>query len=106
MQSTLEAPATTQIDQPVAEQKPAAWTPKFTKPFSSWPATGRPAGYYSLPLPDEAADFYRENGFLVIENCISPEGVAELKEETTQVCRGNRGLIGGITEPQPGRKRQ
>ncbi len=72
-------------------------TPKFTKPFSSWPKEGRPAGYYSLPLPAEADAFYRENGFLVVENCISPEGIAELREETTQVCRGNRGALNGIT---------
>jgi phytanoyl-CoA hydroxylase len=78
------------------------FTPKFTKPFSSWPKTGRPAGYYTLPLPDEAVAFYRENGFLVVEGCIPPEGIAELREETTQVCRGNRGAFGGITEATPG----
>jgi ectoine hydroxylase-related dioxygenase (phytanoyl-CoA dioxygenase family) len=93
MQSTLEAPAPKQL---------APFTPKFTKPFSSWPATGRPPGYYSLPLPEEAAAFYRENGFLVVEDCIPPEGIAELREETTQVCRGNRGAYNGITEAKPG----
>jgi len=92
MQTTLEAPLPTL----------APFTPKFTKPFSSWPKNGRPDGYYNLPLPDEAVAFYRENGFLVVENCISPEGIAELREETTQVCRGNRGAYGGITESTPG----
>jgi phytanoyl-CoA hydroxylase len=90
MQSTLEATA------PVMKPLHTA-TPKFTKPFSSWPKEGRPAGYYSLPLPPEAEDFYKANGFLVVENCISPEGVAELREETTQVCRGHRGALNGIT---------
>src|SRR5476651_2633488 len=94
MQTTLEAPAPS-LNLP-------SFTPKFTKPFSSWPKTGRPAGYYSLPLPDEAVAFYRENGFLVVEGCIQPEEIAELREETTQVCRGNRGAFGGITEAQPG----
>lgn len=104
MQSTtLEAPAKeTLMTGTPKSAAPAAWVPPFTKPFSSWPKTGRPAGYYSLPLPPEAADFYRENGFLVVENCISPEGIEELKQETTEVCRGNRGTIGGITEPAPG----
>ena len=88
MQATLEAPA--------------SFTPKFTKPFSSWPATGRPPGYYSLPLPPEAADFYRENGFLVVENCLPAQEIADLRDETTQVCRGNRGAFGGITEARPG----
>jgi len=62
----------------------------------------RPPGYYSLPLPKEAGDFYRENGFLVVENCIPAEGIAELREETTQVCRGNRGAYGGIIAAAPG----
>ena len=88
MQATLEAPVSS--------------TPKFTKPFSSWPSTGRPPGYYSLPLPPEAADFYRENGFLVVENCLPADEIATLRDETTQVCRGNRGAFGGITEARPG----
>ena len=88
MQTTVEPPAAS----------PVTFPPKTNKPFSSWPATGRPAGYYTLPLPPEAADFYRENGFLVVENCIPPHEVAELRDETTQVCRGNRGAFGGITE--------
>ena len=91
MQTTLEAPSAAKT----------SFVPKFTKPFSSWPATGRPPGYYSLPLPKEAAAFYRENGYLVVENCIPAEGIAELREETTQVCRGNRGAYGGITEAKP-----
>jgi chlorinating enzyme len=88
MQTTLEAPVAS----------PVTFPPKINTPFSSWPATGRPAGYYTLPLPPEAADFYRENGFLVVENCIPPHEIAELRDETTQVCRGNRGAFGGITE--------
>jgi phytanoyl-CoA hydroxylase len=74
----------------------------LTRPFSSWPAQGRPPGYYHLPLPEEAVTFYQENGFLVIEDCIPPEGVAELRAETAAVCRGERGAFGGITAPAPG----
>src|SRR5271163_321318 len=94
MQTTLEIPET-------AAKPISVPAPKFTKPFSSWPKEGRPAGYYSLPLPPEAEVFFRENGFLVVENCIPPEGIAELREETTQVCRGSRGAYGGITETGP-----
>jgi len=93
MQTTLEAKA------PSPAQ--TSFTPKFTKPFSSWPATGRPPGYYRLPLPEEAVAFYRENGFIVIEDCLSPKEIAELCEETAQVCRGNRGAFGGIIETKP-----
>jgi phytanoyl-CoA hydroxylase len=89
MQTTLEAL------EPIPATPPA---PKFTKPFSSWPASGRPPGYYSLPLPEEATAFYRENGFLVIENCASAKEIAELQAETTAVCRGERGAFGGIIE--------
>jgi ectoine hydroxylase-related dioxygenase (phytanoyl-CoA dioxygenase family) len=92
MQTTLEAPTPAQT----------SFTPKFTKPFSSWPAGGRPPGYFRLPMTEEAATFYRENGYLVIEDCLSPKEVAELREETTQVCRGNRGAFGGITDAKPG----
>jgi ectoine hydroxylase-related dioxygenase (phytanoyl-CoA dioxygenase family) len=92
MQTTLEAPGATT----------AHPEPKFTRPFSSWPAQGRPPGYYRLPLPEEAASFYRENGFLVIEDCCTPEEIAELRQETTAVCRGERGAFGGITEAAPG----
>lgn len=95
MQSTLEAP------KPVIATLPA-FEPKFTKPFSSWPKNGRPPGYYKLPLPKEAGEFYSENGFLVVEDCIPQDEIAELRHETTEVCRGNRGAYGGITEPAPG----
>lgn len=74
----------------------------YTKPFSSWPTHGKPPGYFDLPLPPEALAFYRENGFLVVENCLNPEEIRELCAETTAVCRGERGAYGGITEPAPG----
>ena len=92
MQTTLEAPI---------PAKPT-FTPKFTKPFSSWPAGGRPPGYYRLPLPEEAVTFYHENGYLVVEDCVPPDEIAELRAETTAVCRGERGAYGGITEAAPG----
>lgn len=74
------------------------FVPRFTKPFSSWPEEGRPPGYYRLPLPEEAISFYHENGYIVVEDCVPMDQIAELREETTQVCRGNRGAYGGITQ--------
>jgi phytanoyl-CoA hydroxylase len=94
MQTTLEAP------KPEIAILPD-FTPKYTKPFSSWPKNGRPPGYYNLPLPEEAGAFYRENGYLVVENCVPPDEIAELRRETTEVCRGNRGAYGGIVESKP-----
>jgi len=67
--------------------------------FSSWPegrdGGARPAGWYRLPLPAEAAAFYQENGFLVVEDCLSQEEVRELKAETAAICRGERGEFRG-----------
>lgn len=70
--------------------------------FASWPAGGRPPGYYRLPLPAEAAEFYREQGFLVVEDCLNAAEIAQLRAETVAVCRGERGAYNGITEPLPG----
>jgi phytanoyl-CoA hydroxylase len=39
------------------------------------------------------ADFYRENGYLIIENALSMDEVEELRRETTAICRGERGEI-------------
>lgn len=64
-------------------------------PFASWPTAGRPPGYYRLPLPAEAIGFYREQGFLVVEDCLNPDEVAELRSETVAICRGERDGHGG-----------
>jgi phytanoyl-CoA hydroxylase len=50
--------------------------------------------------PEEVA-FYHENGYLVVENALSPEEVAELRAETTAICRGDRGDIRGVIPADP-----
>lgn len=54
----------------------------------------RPPGYFS-PDADPAAvkAFYETNGYLVLENAFSPAGIDELKQETTLICRGDRGEL-------------
>lgn len=42
------------------------------------------------------ADFYRENGYLVVENALTAQEVEALREETVQICRGERGLVRGL----------
>jgi phytanoyl-CoA hydroxylase len=64
--------------------------------FSTWPAEGRPAGYVESPLMLGAADFYRANGFLVIENGIRPEEVEALRSETAAICQGKLGPFVGL----------
>lgn len=63
--------------------------------WSSW-KNGRPAGWFDLPMTSEAADFYRENGFLVIDGAVSPVEIEELRKEALAMCRGERGDVGGI----------
>ena len=63
--------------------------------WSSW-KNGKPKGYYELPTSDEAASFFNENGFLVIENGFSLDQVEQLREEATKICRGERGGLKGM----------
>ena len=68
-------------------------------PFGSWPKDGSsPAGYFRAPAFDEAAAFYRENGYVVIENGVSAAEVERLKSETTAICRNDDGRILNMPE--------
>jgi ectoine hydroxylase-related dioxygenase (phytanoyl-CoA dioxygenase family) len=41
----------------------------------------------------ELANFYHENGFLVISNALSPDSLQQLKDEAIAICRGKRGIF-------------
>lgn len=70
-------------------------------PWGSWPKDGRlPAGYFEQPLDDSVGVFYRENGYLILHEALSPEEVGRLKEETARISRNADGAIGGI-DPVP-----
>jgi phytanoyl-CoA hydroxylase len=43
------------------------------------------------------AEFFKENGYLVVENGLSPSEIEALRHETTTLCRGDRGAIRGVT---------
>lgn len=65
------------------------------------PAQAAPAslpGYYPAPLPPNsaAAEFYRANGFLVVEDVFSPAEVAALNADAAAICRGEHGVVGGV----------
>ena len=47
-------------------------------------------------ITDEHCAFYRENGFLVAEKLFTAEEVREVKGETLEIFRGERGLIEGL----------
>ncbi len=50
-----------------------------------------------------AADvaFYRENGYLAVENALSAGEIEDLRAETTALCRGERGPIRGVEPADP-----
>jgi ectoine hydroxylase-related dioxygenase (phytanoyl-CoA dioxygenase family) len=52
-------------------------------------------------LPPEATTFYRENGFLVIEDALSSDEVNALNRETVAICRGERGDVRGTIPAAP-----
>lgn len=62
--------------------------------WESWKG-GAPAGYFRSPLGPDAAHFFEENGFLVLEDALSQEEVEELRSEATAICRGERGELPG-----------
>ncbi len=82
-------PSTATFNELAEARKLPAWT--------SW-QNGRPAGYYSWPIPPEAAAFFAENGFLVIENGVTAEELKALQEESANICRGELGVVNGLQE--------
>ena len=48
------------------------------------------------------SDFYHENGYLVVDNALSPDEVQALRDEATRVCRGELGDVRGVEPANPG----
>ena len=72
-----------------------AGRPEFTHhPFFSW-QNGTPKGYFKFGDAG-IAEFYKENGFVVLENGASLDEIDALNRETAAICRGDRGDVGGI----------
>ncbi|MCB9435088.1 MAG: phytanoyl-CoA dioxygenase family protein [Ardenticatenaceae bacterium] len=60
-----------------------------------WELSGYPI------ITQEMADFYHEQGYLVVENALTPDELAEMRRETTAVCAGERGTDIRNYEPPP-----
>ena len=52
-------------------------------------------------ISESDAAFYREHGYLVVEDFIDPETVKRLLDEGSKVCRGDRGPIDGLIPASP-----
>ena len=44
-----------------------------------------------------AVAFYQDQGYLIVENALSPAELAEMRNETTRICRGELGEVRGVT---------
>jgi phytanoyl-CoA hydroxylase len=64
------------------------------------PAAVRP-GYFSRPLGPEAAEFYWENGYLILENGIPAAQVDDLRRETARISRNEDGNVETIAPAGP-----
>lgn len=69
--------------------------------WESWPGAGLPEGYFGPDESSDGAQFFAENGFLVLHEALKPGEIEELKTETAAICLGERGLVGGV-EPIAG----
>lgn len=68
--------------------------------WTSW-QNGRPAGYFDLPLGPEVGEFYRENGFFVVDSALSMDDVEALRAETLAIAKGERGPVREAPEFTP-----
>jgi len=55
----------------------------------------RPGYFFRSELGDGAAEFYRDQGYLVLVDALSEAEVDALCGETVSICRGQRGMISG-----------
>ena len=66
-------------------------------------ATSSPRGFVDAKssdfMDDGAVSFYREQGFLVVENALEPQEVQRLRDDATAICRGSYGEYSGWQGP-------
>ncbi len=52
----------------------------------------------ALTVTQAQVDFFHQNGYLVVEDLLSPAELEDLRQETTHICRGERGTVTGLPE--------
>ncbi len=58
--------------------------------------------FTSEGIGPEAARFYADNGFLIVESALSADEVDELRRDTIAICRGDHGAYKGWVGPHDG----
>ncbi len=71
------------------------------RPFASWTDGHGPGGWVHPPMDEGQVAFYREHGFLVVEDALSTEEVQALRDETAAICRAERGDVPGFLPFSP-----
>lgn len=61
-------------------------------------ATAKPGYFTPEKIGDEAAAFYKENGYLVVERALPPSELQRLLDETVSLVRGRLGPFPGLPE--------
>ncbi len=52
-------------------------------------------------ISDRSGELYREQGFLLLEDALTPDEVQVLRDETVRICRGECGEIQGLKRASP-----
>lgn len=65
-------------------------------PFSSWKGDQPPEGWFSSPLDATGAEFYRKNGFFVLDRVLSSDEVDAINRDAARLCRNAEGKIEGV----------
>jgi len=71
-------------------------------PFATWDQGRAPAGYVTEPASAEAARFFHQHGYLVVERALRADEIDALTTEAAAICRGDRGGVRGIVPAAPG----
>ena len=61
-----------------------------------------PPGLAVAESAGSVREFYAENGYYVLPDALTPVEVEELRAETTAICLGERGDVGGSEPGMPG----
>jgi hypothetical protein len=68
---------------------------RLLDPFASWREGQAPAGYVRAPISEDAVQFFRTNGYLVVEQAISDAEVETLNGDLPRQPRESAGHRAG-----------